>query len=190
MTKRRLLIGERSKIAPVGMIDVLAGLAYDDPEAWVEVATELGAFRDPRSKSKLSSIAVYLDEVGMRAVNLLPPSDSKTWPGAIARSIACVWWRYMNYYDVVYLAGRKVATAFGLCDAPLLSRWQRRDSLVDPDDLRDVIATHGTSCWALEEHERGATEIVIIPHPSGLSRWWNAEENVAVAFEELSRYGS
>lgn len=57
---------------------------------------------------------------------------------------------------VVVLLGRKVAEAFGLKGLPYL-QWCR--------------------------HRGG--RVVVVPHPSGVNRWWNEAANVAAAREVL-----
>lgn len=64
----------------------------------------------------------------------------------------------------VLLAGRRVAEAFGWRGAPLLA-WAEAEVLVGGRPVAEVAAA-------------------VIPHPSGVSRWWNdpANEGAARAF--------
>ncbi len=62
---------------------------------------------------------------------------------------------------VVILAGRRVATAFGMKDAEYF-QWHRTD-------------------------RHGPCLLVVVPHPSGCNRFWNYPENVARASAFMRR---
>lgn len=100
--------------------------------------------------ARLAGLAGY-EELASRArlVNLLPAFPGKNGKGdAFPVGTARLVAERMRLRGLVLLAGRNVGEAFGL--AADYFEWRRR----------------------------GATRYVVIPHPSGVSRWWNDPRNV------------
>lgn len=67
----------------------------------------------------------------------------------------------------VILWGRRVAISFGLGDTPFL-QWTRCE---------------------LVHQSKLDSDFTVIPHPSGLNRWWNDEGNLRQAHEFLAGIG-
>lgn len=130
------------------------------PTCWPDVAcrrywdvmVRLGAFRDARSCAKLKSLGLRWDV----AVNLLPPDPQGVpWDAAMAREVAAAWLPRLSEFDLVMLAGRRVVDAFGV----------------------ELLGTVSECCGS--EVDLGGVAGLVLPHPSGLCRWWNDPENVA-----------
>lgn len=120
---------------------------------WTEETFRLPAFPDALSRSKLKSAGVDLDSGDVDVVNLLPPApQSVKWDRARATKIA----RLLDTsdYDLLMLTGGRVAAAFGVC-GPYGPKFGK---IVDSvSDIRTVV----------------------VPHPSGLCRFWNDGTDVS-----------
>lgn len=117
-----------------------------------DVMLRAGAFRDARSQAKLRSLELTWD----RAVNLLPPDPQGVpWDAAKAREVAAAWLPRLAEYGLVLLAGRRVIDAFGV----------------------ELLGTVSECCGS--EVDLGGVAGLVLPHPSGLCRWWNGPANVA-----------
>lgn len=88
--------------------------------------------------------------------NLLAAWPGDAWPAAVAQASAEAMLHLMMEQRTILL-GQRVAVAFGLRLAPLMT-WR---------PLVDDHPAYG--------------EVAILPHPSGLNRWWNDPENRAAA---------
>ncbi len=114
------------------------------------------AFESGPSAARLRSLGLRWDA----ARNLLPPAPSGTaaWSRADASTAAARIARDYPDGATLVLCGRRVAEAFGLAAEPPLTRR--------------VI-------WDLGGHP--GLDVLLLPHPSGLSRWWNDPENFEAA---------
>lgn len=126
-----------------------------------------GAFRWGPSRDRLVGLGLRWDW----AANLLPrmPTKLATWKAADRAQAAetatnLVVWAAGQTRPVVVLAGRRVADSFGLSYDPLV------EQSIDVDDVR--------------------VPTTVIPHPSGMCRWWNESNNVAAAREAFRRIGA
>lgn len=89
--------------------------------------------------------------------NLLP--GHVAWDDGTAMAMAeAVLWCRVSDYDYVLLMGRRVAAACGMGDAPYLRRFRF-----------------------------GKTTFVVVPHPSGMNRWWNDLDNRRRGYTFLRR---
>ena len=136
------------------------------PVCWPDVAcgrywrvmTRLGAFRDGRSGEKLRSMGLTWD----LAVNLLPPDpQSVPWNAEGAAAVARAWLPRLKGYDLVLLVGRRVVDAFGV----------------------ELLGSFTECCGS--EVDLGRVTGFVVPHPSGLSRFWNDAWNVERFKERL-----
>ena len=127
------------------------------PHFWPDVGREeywdlmlrMSAFRDPMSTSKFKKIGLET----WSAVNLLPPDPQGVpWDAKMATAVAKIWRERLTRYEFVVLVGQRVATAFGLSIKTSFLMGQIFD-------LDGITAT-------------------IVPHPSGLNRWWNDTSRV------------
>jgi len=150
MVRRSLLVGERFNMDSTLM-----------PERWRwALSKRLGVFRKGCRYDRM----IEWDD----GANLLWPhrgDSTRHWDAEAARAFVAT--IPTDEYDVIYMAGRKVATAFGVPDTiPFGSVL----SYVDGDLYR------------LEWSEvMGTTRLITLPHPSGLNRWWNdADQAVAL----------
>lgn len=122
-----------------------------------KLMSRLGAFKGERSRAKLASIG--LEEYD--AVNLLPPDPQGVrWDAAKANEVAISWLERVREYDRCLLAGRRVAAAFG-------ARGGMSELLGNRLSMFGIRAT-------------------VIPHPSGLNRFWNNRYEVESLRESLS----
>lgn len=171
--ERSIVVGERANVHRVVAWELLLA---EDPDAWLEVSLERGAFRgDERSWAKLSSIGV--EATDRRSFNLLPPapSGSVEWSRLDALRVAACFLPYARDYQRIFLCGKRVARAFGLRNVSTLSRFTPfvREGEIGRDDWK----THATY-YELSECESAAHELIVLPHPSGRNRWWNDSTNV------------
>jgi hypothetical protein len=171
-------------------------LCKSDPGGWLELAVRLGAFHDARSRSRLASIGITFNvptwAIGSvqgeesssctlssptvdRTMNLLPPAPQKVrWAPTLAGQVAIAWYPHLLDYEVTYLCGRKVASAFGVpVSGPIPSRW-------------GLSSADWGDCFLLQDDEECDHTLVVLPHPSGLNRFWNDEIAVELAREMLS----
>jgi hypothetical protein len=78
-------------------------------------------------------------------VNLLgPEDDGAAWPASRARAAAGILRAALGGRRLLVLCGRRVASAFGVGELPFFERARS-----------------------------GSFDVVVVPHPSGRSRWWN-----------------
>lgn len=133
----------------------------------------LRALRDVKSRAKLQSIGIP-DRV--ESCNLLPPApQGYRWWVKEAEDVARDWWdRVRCAYDLAILAGGSVRRAFHL---------GLECSLLD-EDLYGLPLYMGERFgdFTPNPHNEGGyvghAQAVVIPHPSGLCRWWNDSTNV------------
>jgi len=132
---------------------------------YVNVMTRLGAFPAGHSRVKLESLGVRWTQ----SMNLLPPDPQGVkWNAELAATVAAYLMLH-TAHDLLWLAGIRVARAFGiradeqLYFQPLSSESGAWEPSYDPPRL-----------------------CVIVPHPSGLNRWWNHEENVEWGRREIA----
>jgi hypothetical protein len=122
-----------------------------------ELMLRLGAFRDGQSRVKLASLGLG----DCDAVNLLPPDPQGVpWEAERAEEVASVWLDHLREYDGCLLAGARVAAAVGL-----------RGRMTDLLGRRSSVF---------------GVRVVVIPHPSGLNRFWNSSIAVESLKEKLS----
>lgn len=119
------------------------------------VVPSRGAF-DDRDAAKLSRIG--LDLSACDRLNLCPPApQSEPWDAAFARLVADRLAGTLVRRPVVYLAGGRILTAFGVCR--------------EGNPLGELYGQTSPT--------RTGLAVVAIPHPSGLSRWWNDPRRAA-----------
>lgn len=129
---------------------------------WLALSLRLGAFRSNPGRAKLRSVGVDLDAPGVDSLNLVPPAPQGVpFDAAKAARVAGLLVRRLGRWNVIYLCGTRVAAAFGV-----------RGSMAG-------LVGQGT--------HSGGTRAVVLPHPSGLSRWWNDPANVRGLRRCLSR---
>lgn len=120
-----------------------------DREEYWDLMLRMSAFRDPMSTSKFKKIGLET----WSAVNLLPPDPQGIpWDAKMATVVAKTWRERLAHYEFVVLVGQRAATAFGLSIKTSFLMGQ-------VFDLDGITAT-------------------IVPHPSGLNRWWNDTSRV------------
>jgi hypothetical protein len=104
-------------------------------------------------------VSERLAALGLRwdtAVNLLPPRwQGCEWDAEMAKRNALAFTRTWLEHRLIVLLGRKVQTAFGYVDTDPASL------LIDTGD--------------------SGHDVLLLPHPSGLCRWWNSRTNVEYA---------
>lgn len=139
----------------------VSGLRY-----W-KLMTVLRAFRDDHcaacraARLRLSLLGINL--LGARSANLLPPDPQGVpWDSEMAKVVAEAWEPVLRDSGLVVLVGGRVARAFGVRVKRLSEVFGR---LVEPAGL---MAT-------------------VIPHPSGLNRFWNEASNVSKLRRRLRR---
>jgi len=117
----------------------------------------VSAFNAEKSKAKLALIGLTEYD----AVNLLPPDPQGVrWDSAKANEVAVSWLNHMREYDRCFLAGKRVAASLGV-----------RGNL--PDLVGKKLSVFGV-------------KVTVIPHPSGLNRFWNDSAAVEELRERLS----
>lgn len=137
----------------------------------------LGALQDPKSQAKLKSVGV---PPGVHRANLLPPAPQGVpWWAQEAGAVAHDWWpRIRESYDAVLLCGGNVRRAFGL---------GLHSTLADED-------LYGLPLLMGEEHgtwepiigaDAHGTWGMLLPHPSGLCRFWNVLQDVELLRRDL-----
>lgn len=137
-----IVVGERRN-GPTREVDATARTTAC---RWRALLCE-GAFADPTSARKLTSIGVDLTTV--RSANLLPASPTvgewdertarATWEAGLTDQPGATW----------LLCGRRV--------------WRATMGRADGEFGSEATA--------------GGARVVLLPHPSGLSRWWNDRAN-------------
>lgn len=117
---------------------------------WWRTSLARGAFLDPMSQRKLASVGVDLSRV--RSANLVPPSPRVgEWSEEDRRRAADSW--------LAALQDQPGAT-FVICGR---RAWE---------------STTGRRSGEFgDETTSGGARLVLVPHPSGLSRWWNDRVN-------------
>ena len=111
-----------------------------------------------RSRSKLADLfGVPEDEMMAQAVWV----NLWDYPGGVAANYAHAIEQAAQSSDAVILLGRKVADVFALGDR---------------DPLTEIVRNGGV----------GPT-VLLLPHPSGLNRWYNDEASETAAREALHR---
>lgn len=147
------------------------------PERWVQLSWRLNVFRKARSRQKLAYAGVDW-EVGL---NLTPPApQGVAWDETYARRVAEVLWPRLLSNDLTYLCGKRVQQAFGL------------PHFASTIGLFFVPSCLKTFAWELRDHDdpRSESEVMCVPHPSGLSRWWNQPGNAEFLDMTITqRYG-
>lgn len=133
-------------------------------EKYWRLMLKLRAFRDEQSQAKLRRLGIEVSEC--LSVNLLPPDPQTVpWDAEKAREVAGFWLPRFHR-RLLYLAGGRVAAAFGVRRGPLRGSFGK-SSMV------------------------GGSRIIIIPHPSGLNHFWNDRGDVVdlqnVLTETLAR---
>jgi hypothetical protein len=117
----------------------------------------LGAFRDARSRAKLASLGLAEYD----SINLLPPDPQGTsWDAEKAEEVAVTWMEKFRAYDQCLLAGARVARAFHLGGG-----------------MGRLMGKSTCAC---------GVRVVVIPHPSGLNRFWNSRIKVDSLSERLT----
>ena len=113
-------------------------------EAWARFMWTVAAFFDGSSRAKLLSAGI--DWHSVKYVNLLPPSPVVgEWDACRAAEIAAA--MDFSRFDLVFACGVKVCSAAGFTGKLT-------------DSVSEVVPTR-------------LREIVLMPHPSGLNRFWN-----------------
>jgi hypothetical protein len=169
-----------------------------DGFSYLQAALRFGALHSAGCRTKLRSIGVDLDDVSVAAMNLLPPHEdcsvqgSSQWERALAyraaerlseELLSPLRFTYAQPFQrrsrpervlAVAFCGRRVADAFGISGSRELG------SLFD---LRFSVKhdEHGTESkyevwdWDSTPDEESYRLVLgmVLPHPSGLSRWWN-----------------
>ena len=80
----------------------------------------------------------------------------------------------LKAYDTVCLLGLKVARAFKI---PSPSLFKTVHLHHDDDDSEKSNFVSGKACSICNSNSKKTTTITIFPHPSGVSHFWNKEEN-------------
>lgn len=121
-----------------------------------QVMTRLGAFRDGRSREKLRSLELAWDLV----VNFLPSDPQGVpWDTRGAREAARTWLLRLAEFNLVLLVGRRIVDAFGV----------------------ELLRLMEECCGS--EVDLGGVAGLVVPHLSGLNRFWNDVQN-AKKFKE------
>lgn len=174
MTHRILLVAERFNLPRNAVWD---GYVELNVQHWVRIALRAGVFRKGFSASKLKLIGVRWTD----AMNLLPPApQGERWDSRAARRVADEVVRLAAADRLhagptamrkappshVFICGRRAAESFGQPYAgwPML---------------------HSTEVlW----HPLVASKVMLIPHPSGLNRFWNDDVEIEVAREMVQEF--
>lgn len=181
MARRLLVIGERFNIDYNRRWDEMARGDEDARVRWLRTSRIMGAWCEGPGREKLRSIGLNLDySPAVDSMNLLPPGRQDVkWDGALARRLVgtlvevmlgSTYAKYGSSWDYagVVVCGRNCARAF------------RR--FVD-DELQELLPD-GIRC----ERRVNAMPVMRVPHPSGLSRFWNEPTDVLLAREEVNAF--
>lgn len=157
------IVGERYNAPSVRGLDRLGDRAWAETSLCVIGPPEYEAFSDAGSRRKLARLGLERDDV--LALNLLPPAPQGVpWDADRAARIADLIRPVLPDDGSVLLAGARVATAFGVCRAG--------------NPLAELYG---------EPVDAGGLRAVLLPHPSGLCRWWNDPRRVRKLRAKLDR---
>lgn len=150
----RLLIGERMNRATWRPKQCSVPSPY-----YIDLMLRLRAFR--HEAGALRGLGIKWD----KSMNLLPPDPQHVkWKDPLAHAVATKVHETLGpEFGLIWLVGRKVASAFGIERACLFQSYTLDDC---PDDA--------------------STAYVVLPHPSGLNRWWS-NANLEEAREAVSK---
>lgn len=124
-------------------------------------------------------------------MNLLPPAaQAGEWDWELANYVGDALYDEIcrESYDLIMLCGRAVATALGISTKyPFLTRLGMHDKSRCVD--QDGRCRRERRWYALDDLERAVSgpEVLLLPHPSGLNRWWNDEVNILLAQDAVAR---
>lgn len=142
--KKVVVVGER-RVGDPYRFDFLGEVRSRSPRDALAFLTEIGAFRDGATRTRLLQTGVRWDA----ALNLLPPSRSTGWTKedrAVAQAVASHVYPALSSWDVV-LVGRYVEQAFVLGPHPL-----PRVSLIDGEPWLFLPHPSGRNrCWNSQE---------------------------------------
>lgn len=163
--RRVLLVAERFNLPRNARWE---GYVEMNVRHWVRVAIRCGVFRRGHTSAKLGLIGVTWDE----ALNLLPPApQGERWDPRAARRVAEVVLEDRRQYSHVFLCGRKVAQAMGH------GRWPMLHSAVVSHNLLTHVDQAPATC-----------KVMLVPHPSGLNRFWNDDVEIEVARDMVQEF--
>ena len=158
---RVLILGERRNADPPNR----QRQREDVDDRYWRLMSRFRAFPDESSRRRFRSIGVDLaDEEEFWAMNLLMPAPQRVpWDADLAARIAKDWsTRIVSVgYEIVAMCGVRVAQAFGV-------KSRLVDTIGEPFDVAGFRA-------------------VLLPHPSGLNRWWNSSDNIVDLKKRLER---
>lgn len=167
---RSLVIGERFNRPPRGYTS--------EQSRSIDFLIGVGAFPSGQSRERLEDLGVDLTH----SLNLLSPSTQEVgWPMDRARGVARRLWDRVRDYDLVWLVGKNPATAFGLTSCELLYLYalpQGPGGKVQGEFLAGTIRTPPRPVLG------------VLPHPSGLNRWWNDDWQIEIARDFVRETGS
>jgi len=175
---RVLLVGERWNSDELTRWDCETALR--DPHRWLEVSRRLGAYGTGVS-GKYHAFDHNLRRLGIEprehyhdALNLLPPSPvAGAWDAQVA--------------DVVgnALVDLNTAAHASYCEDGLLARW-RFDVLLVLGRRVERALSHDTEKFFEPVLTAGGRVVkIVLPHPSGRSRFWNEKSRVIAGRDRL-----
>lgn len=149
-----LLIGERMNRATWRPKQCLVPSSY-----YLDLMLRLRAFR--HEAGALRSLGIRWDA----SMNLLPPDPQIIgWNAPLAHKVATKVHEILGpKFGLIWLVGRKVASAFGIESVTLFQSYTLDNC---PDNT--------------------STAYVVLPHPSGLNRWWH-NANLKAAREDVRK---
>lgn len=170
--ERLLIVGERYNVSLTGKRWPRAEqYVRDDPRRWCEISLRLGAFGTGLSartelnsagRRKLQSLGLSVDH----AMNLLPPGEPGEWNHAGA------WQTVQQLLDLMTIACYSAEVY--KCTNGALSRWAFTRVVLLGRKVAAVFGFERVPFFEPVAYEH----IIVIPHPSGLNRFWNSPAQV------------
>lgn len=185
---RALIVGERMSVPRDVDLERYDRLTRKSPLEWLKWSRRCGAWTTGCTRRsiaartgarKLERIGVYLhddDRVQYDALNLLTPARSGAWDAARARAVG-------EQLAVLMVDGARVRSGENPVDPGLATSW--RYDIMMLCGLR-VAKAMDWDAPILEPTED--TRVLVLPHPSGMSRWWNDEAEVELGLDTVERF--
>lgn len=110
--------------------------------------------------------------------NVYPrPLGREAWSTVKARQLAQATARGLENGRPVVLLGQRVSEAFGEAGRPLLQWFTPETAALDPHGGRNSLGNPLRMSPAVSLPVLSGRTVAIVPHPSGLNRWWNDQGN-------------
>lgn len=152
------------------------------PAEWARRSVEVGAFVDARSRRTLARVGVDLTDDGWESANLLPPSPRGRPLDVVKASLVATELK-RNFLTsksrqrlTVVLAGGTVARAWGVVP-----------SRAGSTTVGEVAGKTIVEETVLPDGSRLTVKVIVVYHPSGLSRSWNDQAAVEALGRKVRR---